>query len=61
VTPQKIKRVLVDNRSGLNICTLKLVKQLGHTETDLESNIMTITTYINAEREVSGTITLPME
>ncbi|KAH9288514.1 hypothetical protein KI387_032631, partial [Taxus chinensis] len=28
VTHHKIKRVLVDGGSGLNICTLKLVKQL---------------------------------
>ncbi|KAH9287954.1 hypothetical protein KI387_017133, partial [Taxus chinensis] len=61
VTRRKIKRVLVDNGSGLNICTLKLVKQLGHTEEDLESHIITITAYDNAERESAGTITLPME
>lgn len=61
VTRNKIKRVLMDNGSGFNIYTLNLVKQLGHTKADLDSNIITITTYDNAEREPVGTITLPME
>ncbi|KAH9311921.1 hypothetical protein KI387_026956, partial [Taxus chinensis] len=61
VTRRKIKRVLVDNGSGLNICMLKLIKQLGHTEADLESHVITITAYDNTERESAGTITLPME
>ncbi|KAH9331965.1 hypothetical protein KI387_004073, partial [Taxus chinensis] len=61
VTRRKIKQVLVDNGSGFNICTLKLVKQLGHTEADLESHIITITAYDNVERESAGTITLSME
>ncbi|KAH9315569.1 hypothetical protein KI387_024196, partial [Taxus chinensis] len=61
VTHRKIKWVLVDNGFGLNICTLKLVQQLGHTEENLESHIITITAYDNAERESVGTITLPME
>ncbi|KAH9298608.1 hypothetical protein KI387_030290, partial [Taxus chinensis] len=57
----KIQRVFVDNGSGLNICMLKVVKQLGRTEEDLESHIITITAYDNVERESVGTITLPME
>ncbi|KAH9301957.1 hypothetical protein KI387_013540, partial [Taxus chinensis] len=61
VTRRKIKWVLVDNESRLNICTLKLVKQLGHTKADLESYIITITTYDNVERDSAGTIMLLME
>ncbi|KAH9316505.1 hypothetical protein KI387_025132 [Taxus chinensis] len=61
VTRRKIKRVIVDGGSGLNIYTLKLVKQLGHSEIELGAKTITITAYDNEERESVGTIVVPME
>jgi len=52
--------VLVDNGSGLNICTLTLIKYLGYFEEALDPNTITIKAYDNAERELVGTIHLPI-
>jgi len=55
-----VKRVLVDNGLGLNICTLTLIKHLGFPKMTLDPNIITIKAYENAERESVGTIHLPI-
>ncbi|KAH9309455.1 hypothetical protein KI387_037366, partial [Taxus chinensis] len=51
VTHRKIKRVLVDWGSGLNICTLNMVRHLGLSKMDLGAKTITIIAYDNEERE----------
>ena len=45
-----VKRVMIDNGSALNICTLKFIKQAGYTEADFISEVITIKAYDNLER-----------
>ncbi|WP_044908681.1 retropepsin-like aspartic protease, partial [[Clostridium] innocuum] len=56
-----IKRVLVDNGSALNLCTLKFIKKIGFTEADIQHEMITIKAYDNLERTSEGTITLPIQ
>ena len=45
-----VKRVMVDNGSALNICTLKFIKQAGYTEVDIINEVITIKAYANLEK-----------
>ena len=56
-----IKRVLVDNGSALNLCTLKFIKKIRFTEADIQHEVITIKAYDNLERTSEGTITLPIQ
>ena len=56
-----VKRVMIDNGSALNICTLKFIKQAGYTEADIISEVITIKAYDNLERTSEGTILLPIK
>lgn len=56
-----VKRVMIDNGSALNICTLKFIKQAGYTEADIISEVITIKSYNNLERTTEGTILLPIK
>ncbi len=53
-----VKRVMIDNGSALNICTLKFIKQAGYTEADIISEVITIKAYDNLERTTEGPILL---
>ena len=58
----KIKRVLIDNGSGLNLCTLKMIHFLGLPKDLLDaSKRITINTYDERERESKGVIMLPLK
>lgn len=60
VNRHKVKRVLVDNVSTLNLCTLKFIKQVGYTDAALNNQVITIKVYDNSERDSKGTICLPI-
>ena len=55
-----VKRVMIDNGSALNICTLKFIKQAGYTEADIINEVITIKAYGNLERTIKKTILLPI-
>jgi len=57
-----IKQILVDGGAGLNICSLKLIKQLGYSEKDVDtSKVITIRAYDDVERDTKGIIFLPIQ
>jgi hypothetical protein len=56
-----MKRVMIDNGSALNICTLKFIKQAGYTKADIISEVISIKAYDNLERTTEGTILLPIK
>ena len=56
-----VKRVMIDNGSALNICTLKFIKQARYTEADIINEVITIKAYDNLERTTEGTIFLPIK
>lgn len=55
-----VKRVMIDNGFALNLCTLKLIKQVGYTEANIINEVITIKAYDNLERTTKGTIFLPI-
>lgn len=55
-----VKRVMIDNRSALNIYTLKFIKQVGYIEANIINEVITIKAYENLERTTEGTILLPI-
>ena len=55
-----VKRVMIDNGSALNICTLKFIKQAGYTGANIINEVITIKAYDNLERTTKGTILLPI-
>jgi len=62
VNQRRIKRVLIDGGAGLNICSLKLIKQLGYSEKNVDtSKVITIRAYDDAERDTEGIILLPIQ
>ena len=56
-----VKRVMIDNGSALNICTLKFIKQAGYTEANIINEVITIKAYDNLERTTEGTVLLPIK
>ena len=56
-----VKRVMIDNGSALNICTLKFIKQAGYTEADIINEVITIKAYDNLERTTEGIVLLPIK
>ena len=57
----KFRHILIDGGAGLNICTLKVVKNLGYTDEDLDSSrIITIKAYDDGECFSKGVIILPV-
>lgn len=56
-----IKRVLIDNGSALNLCTLKFIQQIGFTKADISHEVITIKAYDNLECTFEGTITFPIQ
>lgn len=59
---RRIIRVLVDGGAGLNICTLKLVKELGYSELHVDSSKrINIKAYDDEERPLKGIVTLPVQ
>lgn len=61
VNHHKLKRVLGDNGSSLNLFTLKFIKQVGYNHVDLNNQVVTIKVYENAEHDFEGTICLPLQ
>lgn len=58
----KVKRVLVDGGASLNICSLKLIKQLKISEDFIDKGKgITIRAYDDQERVSQGTIKLPIQ
>lgn len=58
----KVKCILIDGRSGLNLCTYKLIKQLGLSEDLVDtSGRITIKAYDDVERVSNGMITLHLQ
>lgn len=57
----KVKWVLIDNGSALNLCTLKFVTQVGYTIVDIHNQCITIKAYDNAVRSSIGMIDLPIQ
>ena len=55
-----VKRLMIDNGSGLNSCTRKFIKQVGYTEADIINEVITIKAYDNLEHTTEGTILLPI-
>ena len=55
-----LKRVMIDNGSTLNICTLKFIKQLGYTKANIINEVITIKAYVNLERTTGWTIMFPI-
>ena len=54
-----VRRVLVDGGAGLNICTLKLIKQLGYSESSIDvTQRINIRAYDEKERSSKGIIIL---
>jgi len=59
IDKQCIKRILVDGRASLNICSLKLIKQLGYFEDHIDTTKrITIKAYDDGEQDSEGIITL---
>lgn len=56
----KVKQVLINNGSSLNLCTLNFVTQVGYTIIDMHSQCITIKAYDNADRILAGMINLPI-
>ena len=62
IQQHKIKIILIDSGSGLNLCTLKMIHFLGLLEDLLDVNKkITIKTYDERERESKGVIMLPLK
>lgn len=61
INKNKVRRVLVDGKAGLNICTLKLVKALGLSEACDTSKSIFIKAYDDEECSFEGVITLPIK
>ena len=55
-----VKRVMIDNGSTLNICTLKFIKQVGYTKANIINEVITIKAYDNLEITIEGTILFPI-
>ena len=57
----RVKRALVDEGAGLNICTLSLVKALRYTEDAVDpKKKITIKAYDDEERSSKGMVILPI-
>lgn len=61
IAQHKLKRDLVDNGFSLNICTLKFIKKVGYSHTDLNNQVITIKEYRNAKHDSEGMIFLPIQ
>lgn len=61
VAHHKVKRVLVDNGSALNLCTLKFIKKIWYTQANLSNQIITVKAYDNVERDSEGIVSLPIQ
>lgn len=58
----KIKQVLIDGGEGLNICTLKLIRDLGSDENAVHpKKKITIKAYDEEEHSSKGLVTLPIK
>lgn len=57
----KLKRVLIDNGSTLNLCTLKFIMQIGYIVKNLYNQCITIKAYDNVEKSSVGMINLPIQ
>lgn len=58
----KVRHVLIDNREGLNICTLNFVKGLGYFEEGVDPSYkITIKAYGDFECFSKGVIILPVK
>lgn len=60
VKRHKVKLVLIDNGSSLNLYTLRFVTQVGYTITYMHNQCITIKAYDNVERSLVGMINLPI-
>lgn len=54
------KRVMIDNGSALNLCTLKFIKHVRYNEANILNKVITIKEYDNLEQTTKGTIILPI-
>lgn len=62
VYKHRVKRLLIDGRAGLNICTLKLIRALGFSEKSIDPcKKITIKAYDDEERSSKGTVMLPIQ
>lgn len=62
IQDHKIKRILLDDGSGLNLSTYKLIKQLSNFEGLVDTyRKIKIKAYDDAQRVSKGTITLPLQ
>lgn len=57
----KMKCVLINNGSVLNLCTLNFVSQVGYTTADMYNQCITMKAYDNAKRSLVGMINLPIQ
>lgn len=55
---QIVPAVLIDNGSGLNVCTLSSVKALGRGHLDIKRKTMTVRAFENSVRQTVGVIEL---
>jgi hypothetical protein len=55
---QIVPAVLIDNGSGLNVCTLSSVKALGLGHGDMKRKTMTVGAFENSVRQTVGVIEL---
>lgn len=59
---KKIKRILIEGGSGLNLYTFKLLKHLGFSEDLIDpAGKITIKAYDDAERVSKGVVTFPLQ
>lgn len=57
----KVKRVLIDKGSTLNLCMLIFFRQVGYTVADMQNQCITIRSYVNSKRSSMGMINLPIQ
>lgn len=55
-----VKRVMIDNGSTLNLCTLKFITQVGYTEEKIINEVISIKANDNLEWTTKETILLPI-